>query len=412
MAVRSPRRPPSPSVRSRIADAGEEFNSFLSDVSTAVSQQVDRWRQRVTEAALRYRAEGFHTARLDALLASEIAVDPAEALARVRGRRRGAAPAASRDRRSRAVVAGRGRAARSGSGGRSRGARRRRARSRRSAAGALAALHAGAVRRGPVDAAGVEAIRAAASAPGQRYNPLVIVGKAGRGKDSPAARAGARAQAVRAWRASRCSTARSSSTGWSARLATASIARWRQRLRRADAFLLDDVGALAGKERSQEELYLLYNLLLESGRQMAFTAHAAPSQLPGFEPRLATRLGGGLVLELGPPDREARVSEVERLLGRQVGSGSGRLSRRRAPAARCATCSNWCSACRVRRRNGRCRCRSRSRGRYWKGNPRPAAAFAAPRQRPARAGQRRDSFAREDDRDLARHHRAALEEWD
>ncbi len=32
---------------------------------------------------------------------------------------------------------------------------------------------------------------------------------------------------------------------------------------------------LAGKERSQEELYLLYNLLLESGRQMAFTSHTA-----------------------------------------------------------------------------------------------------------------------------------------
>jgi chromosomal replication initiator protein len=98
-------------------------------------------------------------------------------------------------------------------------------------------------------------------------------------------------------------------------LADGTISRWRQRLRRVDAFLLDDVGALAGKERSQEELYLLYNLLLESGRQMAFTAAAAPATLPGFEPRLATRLSGGLVVELGPPDREARVSEIERLLG-------------------------------------------------------------------------------------------------
>src|ERR1019366_1238378 len=59
----------------------------------------------------------------------------------------------------------------------------------------------------------------------------------------------------------------------------------------------------------------LYNLLLESGRQMAFTAAAAPTQLPGIEARLATRLAGGLVLELGAPDREARMHEVERLLG-------------------------------------------------------------------------------------------------
>mgnify|MGYP002624643986 FL=1 len=93
------------------------------------------------------------------------------------------------------------------------------------------------------------------------------------------------------------------------------MTRWRQRLRRVDALLIDDVGVLAGKERSQEELYLLYNLLLDSNRQMAFTARVPPAQLAGFEPRLATRLAGGLVVELGLPDREARVHEVERLLG-------------------------------------------------------------------------------------------------
>ncbi len=52
--------------------AHREFGDFLSDLSTAVSQQVDRWRQRVTEAALRYGGEGFRTARLDALLVGEL----------------------------------------------------------------------------------------------------------------------------------------------------------------------------------------------------------------------------------------------------------------------------------------------------------------------------------------------------
>jgi chromosomal replication initiator protein len=100
-----------------------------------------------------------------------------------------------------------------------------------------------------------------------------------------------------------------------AALGADAIGRWRQRLRRLDALLIDDVTAFAGKERSQEELYLLYNLLLESNRQMAFTSPVAPGLLEGFEPRLATRLAGGLVVELGVPDREARLREVERLLG-------------------------------------------------------------------------------------------------
>jgi chromosomal replication initiator protein len=79
--------------------------------------------------------------------------------------------------------------------------------------------------------------------------------------------------------------------------------------------LIDDVSAFAGKERSQEELYLLYNLMLDSNRQMAFTSPVAPGALDGMEERLVTRLSGGLVVELGVPDREARVREVERLLG-------------------------------------------------------------------------------------------------
>ncbi len=60
----------------------DEFSDFLSDLSTAVSQQVDRWRRRITEATLRYAGEGLRTARLEALLATDLAADPDEALDR------------------------------------------------------------------------------------------------------------------------------------------------------------------------------------------------------------------------------------------------------------------------------------------------------------------------------------------
>jgi chromosomal replication initiator protein len=298
----------------RSSPASDEFSTFLSDVSSAVSQQVDRWRQRVTEASLRYRGEGFHTARLEGILASEISVDPAEALdqfdADVEKLRALQAEIASiaptlmvetalhdpdRVPDAEALVA-----------------------DARDAGDPLPgpsprytlALFA----EGPATRPVVEAIRVAAATPAQRYNPLVIVGKGGVGKTHLLHAFG---HALREAGVARVAVVDGKEfvDGLVGALADGTISRWRQRLRRADAFLLDDVGALAGKERSQEELYLLYNLFLESGRQMAFTALAAPAQLPGFEPRLATRFAGGLVLELGAPDREARVREVERLLG-------------------------------------------------------------------------------------------------
>jgi chromosomal replication initiation ATPase DnaA len=303
-------RPPVP--RGDATDG--EFDAFLSDVSNAVSQQVDRWRQRVTEAALRYRGEGFHTARLDAILAEEIAVDPAEALAafdadvsalrQLQDELEIVAPSLlvetvlhDPDRVAEAellVVEAR--------------------EAGDPLPGPSPRYSLAQFAEGPSSRPVVEAIRQAAAAPGQRYNPLVIVGRAGVGKTHLLH---ALAHALRAAGLTRVAVfdGKEFVDGLVTALGSGSIARWRQRLRRCQALLIDDVSAVAGKERSQEELYQLYNIMLEAGLQMAFTAPAAPAQLPGIEPRLATRLSGGLVLELGAPDREARVFEVERLLG-------------------------------------------------------------------------------------------------
>ncbi|MEO5799421.1 MAG: DnaA/Hda family protein, partial [Gemmatimonadales bacterium] len=295
-------------------NGGDEFSDFLSDLSAAVSQQVDRWRQRVTEASLRYVGEGFRNTRLELLLAGEMGSDPEVALEEferdiesLRSLQReltefapsllgeGALHDPDRLAEAEALVA----------------------EAREAGAplpGPMARYTLELFGEGPSTRSVVEAMRTAASAPGQRYNPLVIVGPAGTGKTHLLHAFG---HALRASGLSRVAVfdAQQFVDGLVAALGDGTIARWRQRLRRVDALLLDDVGVFAGKERSQEELYLLYNLLLESGRQMAFTASAPPGQLEGFEPRLATRLAGGLVLELGAPDREAKLREVARLLG-------------------------------------------------------------------------------------------------
>ncbi len=298
-------------------DAGaaeDEFSDFLSDLSAAVSHQVDRWRRRVTEATLRYVGEGFRTNRLEALLAGEMGSDPEVALAEferdVEALRRlqrelaelapsllGEAALHDPDRLAEADAL----VAEARDVG-------------EPLPGPMARYTLELFGEGPSTRSVTEAIRTAASDPGQRYNPFVIVGPSGTGKTHLLH---AFAHALRASGLTRVAVfdAQQFVDGLVAALGDGSIARWRQRLRRVEALLLDDVGVLAGKERSQEELYQLYNLLLESGRQMAFTASVLPTQLEGFESRLATRLAGGLVLELGSPDRDARLQEVVRLLG-------------------------------------------------------------------------------------------------
>jgi chromosomal replication initiator protein len=100
---------------------------------------------------------------------------------------------------------------------------------------------------------------------------------------------------------------------------------WRSRYRRVSAFLLDDVHLIADTDRTQDELFLLYNMLLESGRQMIFTSAVPLAELQGLEPRLRTRLEGGLVVELPAPDREVREAIARRELGSKGGEPDAAL---------------------------------------------------------------------------------------
>jgi chromosomal replication initiator protein len=100
---------------------------------------------------------------------------------------------------------------------------------------------------------------------------------------------------------------------------------WRSRYRRVAAFLLDDVHLIADTDRTQDELFLLYNVLLESDRQMIFTSAVPLADLGGLEPRLRTRLEGGLVVELAAPDRELRERVAARELAAKTGAADQAL---------------------------------------------------------------------------------------
>jgi chromosomal replication initiator protein len=103
------------------------------------------------------------------------------------------------------------------------------------------------------------------------------------------------------------------------------VGAWRGRYRRAAAFLLDDFHLVAEKDRTQDELFVLFNFLMESGRQMIFTSAAPLSEVAGVEPRLRTRLEGGLVVDLPAPEREIRQQVVERLLRAKSGTPDAEL---------------------------------------------------------------------------------------
>ena len=90
------------------------------------------------------------------------------------------------------------------------------------------------------------------------------------------------------------------------------VTEFKNRMRRVDCLMLDDVQFLSGKERTQEEFFHLFNALHESGRQIILTSDKYPHELRGVEERLCSRFGWGLVADIQPADVETRVAILER----------------------------------------------------------------------------------------------------
>jgi len=170
----------------------------------------------------------------------------------------------------------------------------------------------------------LKAARAVVIEPATRYNPLVIVGASGVGKTHLLHALG-NALAERAEGPVACLSSHEFTGELIEAIDRDAVAAWRARYRAAAAFLLDDVHLVAEKDRTQDELFVLFNFLMESGRQMVFTSAVPLPELTAVEARLRTRLEGGLVVDLPPPEREIRQNVVERLLQAKAGNADPEL---------------------------------------------------------------------------------------
>ena len=78
--------------------------------------------------------------------------------------------------------------------------------------------------------------------------------------------------------------------------------------RSVDALLIDDVQFLAGKDRTQEEFFHLFNALYDAKQQIVMTCDRYPKEVDKLEPRLQSRFGWGISVAVDPPDFETRVA--------------------------------------------------------------------------------------------------------
>ena len=152
------------------------------------------------------------------------------------------------------------------------------------------------------------AAQAVAETPGRSYNPLFIYGDAGLGKTHLL-------QAVGNYVITHYPTYRVqyvSSETFMNRFVEAirnkQLPEFKDRFRKNDVLLVDDIQFMEGKEGLQEEFFHTFNSIQQEGGQIVLTSDRSPDSISTLEDRLRSRFKMGLVTHIQPPDVETRLA--------------------------------------------------------------------------------------------------------
>ena len=156
------------------------------------------------------------------------------------------------------------------------------------------------------------AAKAVSKHPGKSYNPLFIYGGVGLGKTHLINAIGHETSVKKRKSNIVYLSSESFTNELIAHLRKNSMTEFKNKFRRADVLILDDVQFLSGRERTQEEFFHTFNSLHESNKQIILTSDKFPHEMGGLEERLRSRFEWGLIADIQPPDLETRVAILQK----------------------------------------------------------------------------------------------------
>lgn len=163
---------------------------------------------------------------------------------------------------------------------------------------------------------------AVAESPAKAYNPLFIYGGSGLGKTHLLHAIGHYAQGLFPSIQVRYVSSEEFTNDYINAIALGQMPNFNRRYREVDLLLIDDIQFLGGKDATQDTFFHTFNTLHEHGKQVVITSDVPPKQLVGFEERMRSRFGWGLITDIQVPDLETRIAILRKKVSiEQLGIG-------------------------------------------------------------------------------------------
>ena len=161
---------------------------------------------------------------------------------------------------------------------------------------------------GPFNELAHAAAQAVIKSPGLMYNPLFIYGSTGHGKTHLIQAIGNHIKNISPGKRVFYMTSERFGQDCMNALQTQKMAVFKDKYRKYDVLIMDDIQFFSDKQKFQEELFHLFNTLYDNNRQVIFSSDKHPHFIQGLEERLKSRMSAGMIIDIPVPDHESRLA--------------------------------------------------------------------------------------------------------
>lgn len=161
---------------------------------------------------------------------------------------------------------------------------------------------------GPFNELAHAAAQAIIKKPGTDYNPFFVYGGTGLGKTHLIQAIGNEIKKKFPEKKINYITLEKFATDYINSVQNKSINSFKEKYRKYDVLIIDDIQFISGKEKTQEELFHLFNALHEKNRHIIFSSDKHANYIAGLEDRLKSRFSAGMIVDISEPEYESRVA--------------------------------------------------------------------------------------------------------